>query len=334
MNCLLRCQATKKLFSILKSLISGQTPLEYVNHLPANIKKINTFISMNKISIFTLLIFIFSSSNSYPQKTDKKLESQIRELLKDFHGEVGVYVHDLKKNKTVSINADSVFPTASMVKIPILIGIMDKIEKGELQYHQQLIYKDSLLYEGVDILGSFKNDEKIEMSKLMMLMLTMSDNTASLWLQSLAGTGTRINELMDTLGMKVTRVNSRTPGRQTNQTEYGWGQTTPYEMATLMEKIVKGEVINKEASAKMLRLLGRNYWDEVAISQIPSDVFIASKSGAVDESRNEVLFVNSKHCRYIFCICTNRNQDQSWDNNNEAWEMTRKLSKLLWGKHN
>jgi beta-lactamase class A len=58
------------------------------------------------------------------------------------------------------------------------------------------------LYAGVDILGSLKNNEKIELSKVMMLMLTMSDNTASLWLQSLAGTGTRINELMDSLGLQ------------------------------------------------------------------------------------------------------------------------------------
>jgi beta-lactamase class A len=36
-----------------------------------------------------------------------------------------------------------------------------------------------------------------------MLMLTMSDNTASLWLQTLAGTGTRINELMDSLGLQI-----------------------------------------------------------------------------------------------------------------------------------
>ena len=99
------------------------------------------------------------------------------------------------------------------------------------------------------------------MSKVMMLMLTMSDNIASLWLQSLAGGGTRINELMDSLGTKVTRVNSRTPDREANRNQYGWSQTTPYEMATLMEKIVKGEVINKNASAKILRLLGRNYWD-------------------------------------------------------------------------
>jgi len=291
---------------------------------------------MNKISIFLCCSFItiFAAINSPAQKTDKKLEAKIVDLLREFHGDAGVYVHDLKKNKIASINADSVFPTASMVKIPIVIGVMDKIDKEQLQYHQELIYKDSLLYEGVDILGSFKNNEKIELSKVIMLMLTMSDNTASLWLQSLAGTGSRINELMDSLGMKITRVNSRTPGREANRTEYGWGQTSPSEMATLMEKIVKGEVISKDASARILRLLGRNYWDEVAISQIPADVFIASKSGAVDASRSEVLFVNGKHCRYIFCVCTNNNRDQTWDNNNEAWQLTRKLSKLLWERYN
>jgi beta-lactamase class A len=291
---------------------------------------------MNKTPacIIFFFIVIFTATNSLAQKTDKKLEMQIFELLKGFHGDEGVYVHDLKKNKIAAIHADSVFPTASMVKIPIVIGVMDKIDKGALQYHQELIYKDSLLYEGVDILGSFKNNEKIEMSKVTMLMLTMSDNTASLWLQSIAGTGTRINELMDSLGMKITRVNSRTPGREANRTQYGWGQTSPYEMATLMEKIVKGEVINKVASDWILRLMGRNYWDEVAISQIPSDVFVASKSGAVDACRDEVLFVNGKHCRYIFCICTNNNQDQTWNNNNEAWQLTRKLSKLLWERSN
>jgi beta-lactamase class A len=85
--------------------------------------------------------------------------------LKGFNGDVGVYVHDLKKNRVVCYHADTVFPTASMVKVPILTGIMRKIESGELQYHQTLTYKDSLLYAGVDILGSLKNNEKIELSK-------------------------------------------------------------------------------------------------------------------------------------------------------------------------
>jgi beta-lactamase class A len=282
---------------------------------------------MKRITFFSCLFF---ASFVSAQRTDKHLEKQLNSVLKDFNGVVGVYVHDLTKNKTVAIQADTVFPTASMVKIPILTGIMRKLEAGELQYHQSLTYKDSLLYGGVDILGSFKNNEKIELSKVMMLMLTMSDNTASLWLQTLAGTGTRINESMDSLGLRVTRVNSRTPGRENNRSEFGWGQTSPREMAMLMEKIVNKEVISTAASEKMLRLLGRNYWDEDAISQIPSDVFIASKSGAVDATRNEVLFVNGKKCRYIFCICTKNNKDKSWEDTNEAWVLTRKISKLLW----
>jgi len=271
---------------------------------------------------------------STAQKTDKHLQAEIAGMLSGFHGDIGVYVHDLKKDRVIAINADTVFPTASMVKIPILTGIMQKIEKGELTYHQPLIYKDSLLYAGEDILGSFKTNEKIELSKVVMLMLTTSDNTASLWLQSLAGGGTSINNLMDSLGLQETRVNSRTPGRENKREQYGWGQTTPREMVTFVEKIVNKEVISSAASEKMLRLMGRNYWDEEAISQIPTDVFIASKSGAVNASRNEVLFVNGKKCRYLFCICTKNNTDTSWDKNNEAWELTRKLSKLLWEHYN
>ncbi len=286
------------------------------------------------MKLFILFFALFILINTSAQKADKHLQSAIQNLVNDFHGQVGVFVHDLKKNKIAAINADSVFPTASMIKIPILIGIMNKMEDSELQYHQSLVYKDSLLYAGVDILGSFKNNEKIELSKVMMLMLTMSDNTASLWLQSLAGGGSRINEQLDRLGVKNTRVNSRTPGRESNRTEFGWGQTSPREMAALIEKISRGEIINKNASEKMLRLLGRNYWDEEAISQVPSDVFIASKSGAVDGTRNEVLFINGKHCRYVFCICTKNNLDKSWESKNEAWELTRKLSKLLWEYYN
>jgi beta-lactamase class A len=207
-----------------------------------------------------LALFLFGCTISFAQKTDNKLQQQLEDLIKGFHGDVGIYVHDLKHNKTVAINADTIFPTASIVKISILIGIMDKIQKGELDYHQRLTYTDSLFYsEGDDILSNFKDSATIELSKVMMLMLTISDNCASLWLQGLAGGGTRINQILDSLGFKVTGVNSRTPGRENFRSMYGWGQTSPREIATIMENIVKGNVLSKTSSEKMLRLLGRQY---------------------------------------------------------------------------
>ena len=282
------------------------------------------------IRIFLLLICFLCFSFAEAQKNDPVLEKQLQALIAGFKGDIGIYVHNLKNHRQVAIHADTIFPTASIVKIPILTGIMRKIEDGQLTYHQPLIYKDSLLYEGEDILGSFKNNEKIELSKVLMLMLTTSDNTASLWLQAIAGTGTSINELMDSLGLPNTRVNSRTPGRTEQRNKWGWGQTTPREMGQLLEKIINHEVISYAASEKMLRLMSRNYWDEEAISRIPADVFIASKSGAIDASRSELLFVNGKKCSYVFSIFTKNNQDRSWEPTNEAWELTRKISELLW----
>ena len=285
--------------------------------------------------IFTLVIVSLLLGNAFAQpKKDKKLQKKIESLIEGFQGDIGVYVKDIHRNKIVAINADSIFPTASMVKIPILIGVMDKIEKGELKYHDELIYKDSLLYEGVDILGSFKTGEKIELGKVMMLMLTMSDNTASLWLQSLAGTGTRINELLDSMGFRKTRVNSRTPGRESYRTIYGWGQTTPNEMTELLAKIYRLEVVSPKASTRMMRLLGRNYWDEQALSEIPPTKQVFSKNGAVNGSRSEVVLVNSHKSPYVFCISTKNNKDESWRPDNEAWQLTRKISALLWNHFN
>ena len=286
---------------------------------------------MKKILLLLLSLYFFGHCPA--QKTDKKLYSQIALLLKDFKGDVGVYVKNLKTNKIVAINADTVFPTASIVKIPILIGIMDKIENKTFDYHQKLVYRDSLAYSDFDVTANLKDTAKIEMAKVIMLMLTTSDNTASLWLQKLAGGGARINEILDSAGFKATRVNSRTAGRENNRTQYGWGQTTPYEMATLMEKIYKGEIINDCASKKMIRLLGRNYWDEQALSKIPSDVFVASKNGCVDASRSEVLLVMAKQ-PYIFSIFTKNNTDQRWTHENEAWMLTKNLSALLWQHFN
>ena len=282
---------------------------------------------MHKIILPVLMLICLSGQ---AQKTDHHLQHQIEELLSGFNGNVGVYVHDLKKDRIAMLNADTLFPTASVIKIPILIGIMSRIRRKELDYHQIMTYKDTLNYDpGEDVLASFKPDEKILLSKLMLLSITLSDNTASLMLQGLAGGGVRINELMDSLGLKYTRVNSRTAGREQNREEYGWGQTTPREIASVMEQIAFGKIFSPRLSERMLRILGRQYWDENALSQIPPNVFVASKSGAVDESRNEVLYVNGPH-PYIFSIFTKNNKDQSWDYNNEAAVLTRKLSALLW----
>lgn len=282
---------------------------------------------------FLFLSILLICSTVFAQREDKRLAALLRPYLEKHQGIAGIYVHHLKKNKVVAINADTVFPTASMIKVPIMIAIFDRIAKGELQYRQPLIYKDSLLYSGEeDILGAFKDGQKIDLDKVMMLMLTMSDNTASLWLQSLAGGGQQINSWLEAHGFVNTRVNSRTPGREANRSQYGWGQTSPREMARLMEMIYKGVVVNKAASERMYRNLCRNYWDTEGLLQIPPGIRTASKNGAVNASRSEVVMVNAPHGDYVYSIITKQNRDQRWERDNEAWQLMRAVSGVIW-KH-
>jgi len=269
-------------------------------------------------------LFLLITTAAFAQ-TDKKLTAQLQEAVKGFHGQAGIYVQNLKTGKTVAINADTLFPTASMIKVSIQCGLMDKIEKGELHYNQKLVYRDSLLYAGEDLLGSFKDKDTVQLSKVAMLMITMSDNTASLWLQKLVG-GDYINNWLQQNGFKVMRVNSRVAGREAIRKVYGWGVTTPYEMCRLFTMIRKGEAVNPAASERMYRNMGRIYWDEHALSQIPPYVHTISKQGAVDASRSETVLVNAPHGDYVFSIITNHNVDQSWGTSNEAGLLIKKIS--------
>ncbi|UOE50378.1 class A beta-lactamase-related serine hydrolase [Mucilaginibacter sp. SMC90] len=275
----------------------------------------------------TFLMLLFAAS-AFAQ-TDSKLIAKLNDAVKDFHGQVGIYVHNLKTGKTAEINADTLFPTASMIKVSIQCGVMDKIEKGELKYNQKLVYRDSLLYAGEDLLGSFKDKDTVQLSKVAMLMITMSDNTASLWLQKLVGSE-YINNWLDQNGFKVMRVNSSAPGREAMRKIYGWGVSTPREMCSLFIMIREGKAVSPAASERMYRNMGRIYWDEHALSQMPPYVHTISKQGAVDESRSETVLVNAPHGDYVFSIITNHNKDTSWTPNNEAGLLIKKVSALLW----
>jgi beta-lactamase class A len=275
-----------------------------------------------------LLLVSFSLSASFSQN-DKKLTKKLQSLIEGFHGDVGIFVQNLKTGKTVAINADSLFPTASMIKVSIQCGVMDKIEKGELHYNDKLVYRDSLLYPGEDILGSFKDKDTIQLSKVDLLMITMSDNTASVWLQKLVG-GQYINNWLQQNGFEHMRVNSRVAGRESFRDKYGWGVTTPREMCRLFTMIAQGKAVSEAASQRMMRNLGRIYWDDKALSQIPPYIHTASKHGSLNEYRSETVLVNAPHGDYVFCIITNNIKDQSWKPDNEAWVLTRNVSALLW----
>ena len=283
------------------------------------------------IMIWTVSVIALLSSASFIRPDN--LQQILEKSVKDFHGVAGIYVYSPGRNLVAGVNADTLFPTASMIKVPILCTLWDEIASGKLNPDSVVhFYSDSLHYpwKGEDALGRFAPGEDISVRHLMTHMITFSDNHASLWLQSMAGSGTEINTWLENQGLHQTRVNSRTPGREQARAIYGWGQTTPKEMATLMLRIRQGKIVNPAISEVIYRHLTRIYWNGEALSQIPPTVQVASKQGAVDESRSEVVIVNAPHGDYVFCVITKNQQDTSWVKSNEGYLLIRNVSALLW----
>lgn len=277
-------------------------------------------------------LFLFFSCNFLlmAQQTDKKLEKGLAELVKDFEGDVGIYVYNLKTNKEAGINADTIFPTASVVKVPILIEVFKQIKAGNLHYNDTLVYDIKRKYGGSGLMQFYKDSTTTDLRTAASLMITVSDNTTSLWCQELVGGGAVINQTMADLGLEHTRVNSRTEGRTKDWEMYGWGQTTPREMASLLVKMRQRTLIDATSSDEMYRIMSNSYYTDYSLSQIPPYVQTAAKQGMVNKSRSEVVMVNAPHGDYVFYIATKNNVDQSWNFDNKAWELQRQISAYLW----
>lgn len=285
---------------------------------------------LKSLSLMLFVVLTIVPGKAQTVKTDKKLQQALTDLTKDFKGQVGVYVYHLKSNKEAAVNADTIFPTASVVKVPILVGLFDKIAQGEITLTQSLTYDAKRTYGGSGLMQFYKDSAQTDVRTLASLMIMYSDNVTSLWSQELAGGGEAINALMAKLGLEHTRVNSRTKGRESDWEVYGWGQTTPREMATLLVKMRKGELVDRTASDQMYRLMTNGFYTDNGASQIPPYVQTALKTGSVNASRSELLMVNAPGGDYVMYIGTKNIEDQSWTYDNEAAALMRKISAYLW----
>ncbi|GHA34673.1 hypothetical protein GCM10007103_15200 [Salinimicrobium marinum] len=289
-----------------------------------------------RIYIYPLFLLFFLCSGNFNEvkaqkpETDTELQEALVELAKDFKGTVGIYVYHLATNREAGINADSVFPTASVVKVPILTTVFEKIEKGDYKYNEPLLYREDRTYGGSGLMQFFKDSTNTDLRTALALMIGYSDNTTALWSQELAGGGKEINNYMASLGLEHTRVNSRTEGREKIWEKFGWGQTTPREMASLLVKMRNGELSSKAASEEMYRLMTNSFYTDYALSQIPPYIQSASKQGMVNDSRSELVMVNAAGGDYVFYFTTKDNEDQSWNYNNEGWKLSREISAYLW----
>ena len=235
-------------------------------------------------------------------------------------GVVGYAVRNLDTGERLGRRGDETFPTASLIKVPVLVTLHDLVGKGLLSLDDPLTVLKIDQVPGSGTLQHMRPGLTIAVRDAAWLMATTSDNTATnLLLDRIVIR--RVWEKMEALGLPHTKVHSKSFLRissvaMDSSVKYGLGVSTPDEMATLFELLARGRAVSPAADSAMLAALEHNEDYQLLQRQLEG-VRAAHKTGATDAVRTEcsLFYLQS---RVVACVFTKENVDQRWLIDNEA----------------
>jgi beta-lactamase class A len=236
------------------------------------------------------------------------------------HGVVGYSVIDLDGTDRISRRGDEKFPTASLIKVGVLVTVFDLVAKRQMSLDDPLTVLAIDQTGGSGVLQYFHNGATITVKDAAWLMSTISDNTATNLLLDKINIR-RMWAKMDSLGLPNTRIHSKVNLRNTSvamdsSVKYGLGVTTPNEMAHLFELLASGRAVNRGADSTILDMLEHNTTNFM-LQRFAGGVRAALKDGETNQNRTECTLWYLKR-RVVACVMTRENQDERWVIDNEA----------------
>jgi beta-lactamase class A len=208
------------------------------------------------------------------EKTVFMLEGMVDE----FPGVLGIYAQSLtRQGEYFAINEDEVFPTASAVKIPILMEFFRKSEEGFLDPTQVVVLDEDMKVGGSGVLQHLTSGKvSLPLQDYAALMVNVSDNTATNFLIDMVGMGD-VNRLLESLGFTVMRLKRKMQAHDVDP-ETHENLATPKEMAQILELLYNEDGVSKYVCENTLRLL-RNYKEGVIRNVATGDIPVANKDG-------------------------------------------------------
>jgi len=265
----------------------------------------------------------------------KQIEPQLDALARAFEGRLGYFVLDLNSGQHIGHREMERFPSASTIKTAVMVEAMHQVEEGKLKWtDKQAVPTDPSRREASMWAYFLKDETKLDLDGYVNLMITVSDNTATIVTRDWLG-GQNVNARMQTLGLPNTKILGNLPKELTElqrlRRMFGMGMTTPQEMVRLFKLIHLRRAASPAACDKMLRILGHQYWDDFIGSSVPPEVKFCSKSGAITRSRSDVAIVYAAR-PYILAIYTDSQKDRRWTEDNAGNLIIRKMSQIVYSR--
>jgi len=253
----------------------------------------------------------------------QKLQEEIRSIDRQLDGMLAVAVKDLTSQEEFFINPDEVMPQASSIKIAVLAELYLQAQQGKLKLTDEYVVRKEDLVPGSDImLGLTAGVTRLTLRDLATMMVAVSDNSATNVLIDRVGLE-NVNSMLESQGLHTTRLRRKMMDLKA-ASEGRENVSTPREMMTLLEKIYRAQLLNKEMTDDLLKVLG-THKESALLQGLPDDAAAASKPGELEAVRNDSGIVFVKNRPYILCVMTSYLKDEK-----EGSAAIRKISGLAY----
>ncbi len=297
-------------------------------------------------SLLCLFLLIPASARAVPVVADdqRELIEEITRLEGEYGGHLGVAAKNLKTGEIIRYNATDRFPTASVIKLPVMAAFFHLVDQKQLDPNTRVILSKEDKKPGSGILQFMSDGMALSLLDALKLMIILSDNTATnLVLDRIAPThAERLNTVNDFLmqkGLKNTRLLNRlysvaTKARTPEAMRYGIGVSTPEDMVTLMEALYAKTLVEPSSCDAMLDILKQQYYREMIPRFLPEGdckfLEVANKTGSVNESKIDVALILSDRANIAMAIFVDKQPDHGEDVENRGTLLGAHVSRAIW----
>ncbi|MEI7475145.1 MAG: serine hydrolase [bacterium] len=231
-----------------------------------------------------------------------RLKSRLENLIAQYPQlEAGIFIYDYQTGKTVGINQDKPFATASTIKLPILLQAFRKSEQGQLSFNQNMRFTKDFLTGGSGHLQLRPLGGLYQLGYLATIMIRDSDNCATNMMLYNVGGSQDFNRAMRNWGFANTHISTWLPDL------FGTNVSTPKDMGTMLYNIDNPNFLSLQSTADIVQIMSHVKNRSLIQAGLPDGVHFIHKTGDIGEMLGdvgEVILPNGR--RYIITMMVKR----------------------------
>ncbi|MGL4551139.1 MAG: serine hydrolase [Gemmataceae bacterium] len=268
------------------------------------------------------------------------LGERLKPLIAAYKGTATVAVKGLVTGEAFYHDADRVMPTASLIKLPVLIEAYLQADEGKVSLRDDVTLRDADLVPGSGVLTyHFSDGARFSLRDACRLMIAFSDNTATNLVIDRVSIPA-VNARMASWGLKETKLNAKVFRGSTTSVDkertakYGLGSTTAREMADLWETLMLGDRVRPALKWAVVGHLKKNDDKDKFPRLLPPGTRVAHKDGAVTAVRTDAGVVFAPGGPIVVVVLTDGNADRRWVSDNAGNLLCAKVARAAYDHFN